>query len=70
VVQRPGPVEHLRLQRRREVVLGLEVAATSRVVLDGEDEVLAHADAAHVVIEVDELLEGHHQHVRRVVGAV
>jgi hypothetical protein len=68
VVQRPGAVEHLRLDRRTQVALGFEVAAAARVVADGEDELLAHADAAHVVLEVDELLDGHHQGAGLVVG--
>ncbi len=69
MVQRPGAIEHLRLDRGVEVALLVEVAASARVVADGEDELLAHADAPHVVLEVDELLERHHQRAALVVGA-
>ena len=59
VVQRVAALEDFVLHLFREEGLGvLDVAAALRIVLDGEDELFPDADAAHVLVEVDELLPG------------
>ncbi len=59
------------VERRREplLLLVVDVTAARRAVLDDEDLLPPDADAAHVLVEVDELLERHHVEARGVVGA-
>ena len=68
LVDRVRVLDDALLERVGEELPLLHVLAVLRVVLDRQDHLAADAQAAHVLVEVDELLERHRELPRLVVG--
>ena len=68
-VEQPRVLRNPLAQRRGQVVMLHQVTPLLGVILNGHDVVLADANAAHIGIPLDVLLQHHAQRARLVIGA-